>query len=135
MSLRTTRRAYRAELFGGKRGEITKRYILGEDVKFKNNKKRSQWWKWFKKLTSSRKERHEKFYCWICHTFKCKSKLHKRMEKNAIKYGISRWQFYSSENKARLIKEGHFKCPTFKRNYEQTEILLKGRLAILFGLT
>ena len=55
MSLRTMQRAYRAELFGGKKGEITKRYLIGEDVKFKNKKERRRWWKWFKKLTSIRK--------------------------------------------------------------------------------
>ena len=40
MSLRTMQRAYRAELFGGKNGEITKRYILGENVRFKNKKEK-----------------------------------------------------------------------------------------------
>ena len=54
MSLRTMRHAYRAELFGGKKGEITKRYVLGEDVKFKNKKEKRNWWKWFKKLVSRR---------------------------------------------------------------------------------
>jgi len=52
MSLRTMRRAYRAELFGGKKGEITKRYLLGESVKFKSRKAMRRWWKWFKKLVS-----------------------------------------------------------------------------------
>ncbi len=54
MSRRTMRRAYRRELFGGKKGEIAKRYILGEDVKFKNNKEKHKWWRWFKKLTLMR---------------------------------------------------------------------------------
>jgi len=52
MSLRTRQRAYRAQLFGGERGEITKKCILGEDVKFKNNKEKRTWWRWFAKLTS-----------------------------------------------------------------------------------
>ena len=55
------------------------------------------------------------------------------MAKNAIKYDVSKWQFYSIENKARLIEERHFKCPTFRKNYEQTEILLKGQIAVIFG--
>jgi len=54
MSLRTMRRAYRAELFGGKKGEITKKYLLGESVKFKSRKAKRRWWKWFKKLVSRR---------------------------------------------------------------------------------
>ena len=52
MSLRTMRRAYRAELFGGKKGEITKKYLLGENVKFKSIRKKRNWWKWFRKLVS-----------------------------------------------------------------------------------
>lgn len=52
MSLRTMQRAYRAELFGGKKGEITKKYLLGEDVKFKNKKEERKWWNWFRNLVS-----------------------------------------------------------------------------------
>lgn len=51
MSLMFKRRAYRARLFGGEKGEITKKYILGEDVKFENEEKKKEWWKWFRKLT------------------------------------------------------------------------------------
>lgn len=51
MSLRTMQRAYRAELFGGKKGEITKKYLLGEEVKFKSKKEKGKWWNWFRKLT------------------------------------------------------------------------------------
>lgn len=51
MSLRTRRHAYRAALFGGKKGEITKKHILGEDVEFKSNKKKREWWEWFRELT------------------------------------------------------------------------------------
>lgn len=50
MSLRTRGRAYRSLLFGGERGEITKRYLLGEDVKFKNKREKDKWWEWFRKL-------------------------------------------------------------------------------------
>jgi len=45
------RRAYRTELFGGENGEITKKYILDEDVKFKDKKAKRRWWNWFRKLT------------------------------------------------------------------------------------
>ena len=51
MSLRTRQRAYRSLLFGGEFGEITKRHLLGEDVKFKNKKEKDKWWKRFRKLT------------------------------------------------------------------------------------
>jgi hypothetical protein len=54
MSLRTLRHSYRAELFGGEKGEITKKYILGEKVVFKNIKEKRKWWKWFKRLTSTK---------------------------------------------------------------------------------